>query len=117
MLGIKGTPVALDVKDYQHYTLTIPGIEFAILIGQRKPAEATAGCSLRSDYIYLDDHLDKHELSFQTQRRRISQKVREAARKELTAPQDMYQQKRYFDRKEGYRMPGTKHTRGHTPGG
>ncbi len=73
------TPIALDVKGYQQYTFVIPGIKFSIVVGRDRPEEMRAGCSLRSSgqYIYIDDHLDRHELAFQMGRTRVSQKIQD----------------------------------------
>jgi hypothetical protein len=74
------TPAEMDVEGYRHYNLFIPGIKFSILIGEARPAEARAGCSLSSKYIYLDDHLDKSELMFQIERARVTSKVQDAVK-------------------------------------
>jgi len=75
-------PVPLDVKGYHQYTFAIPGIKFSILVGKTLPGNVRAGCSLRSieGYIYIDDHLDRHELKFLMGRAQISGKLLEQAK-------------------------------------
>jgi len=75
------TPVPLDTKGYHHYEFIIPGIQFAIMLGQRMPQEARTACVLRSadNRVFLSDHLGRHSMKALLRTARITEKVQKGA--------------------------------------
>ncbi len=75
------TPVLLDTHDYYHYELIVPGIQFAIMVGQRMPREARGACHLRSteNLVFLSDHLDQRSMRALLRTALLTKKVQKGA--------------------------------------
>lgn len=75
------TPVRLDVRGYHRYEFIIPGLQFAIVLGQQMPTEARGACLLRSaeNLVFLTDHLDQRSVKDLLRTARVSEKVQKGA--------------------------------------
>lgn len=75
------TPVPLNVRGYHRYELIIPGIQFAIMLGQRMPEEARSSCLLRSaeNLVFLSDHVNRRPMRDLLRTARLTEKIKKGA--------------------------------------